>query len=117
VSTKRPDVIRPPPSDLICLTLSEMHVARWTLRGTCGRAGCGLAVKVNIATLIRIYGPDKPWWGERTPCPREGCDGQITYWAQSIRGGSWRSMSGKPSQAALHRWAAARGEFGGKMTP
>jgi len=114
VSTKRPDVIRQPPSDLICLTLSEMHVARWTLRGTCGRAGCGLALKVNIGTLIRIYGPDKAWWGERTPCPREGCDGEITYWAQSIRGGSWRSMAMPASQAAFTRWRNLRGDYGWK---
>lgn len=112
MSTKRPDVIRQPPSDLVALTLAEMLVLNWQLRGVCDSHRCNLAVKVSLTTLIRVYGPHKAWWGERTSCPREGCEGHIVYWAQSIRGGSWKSMADPPTEVAVRRWKNARGDFG-----
>jgi hypothetical protein len=112
VSTKQPDVLRQPPSDMTALTLAEMLVKNWRLRGVCDHPQCGLAVKVNLATLIRVYGPHKAWWGEFTPCPREGCKGRIVYHAQSIRGGSWRCMNAPPSELAVRRWRNERGDFG-----
>lgn len=112
VSTKRPDVLRAPPSDLTALTLAEMLVLNWRLRGVCEDGRCGLAVKVSLPTLIRVYGPHKAWWGECTPCPREGCEGRIVYQAQSIRGGSWKSLRAPPSDLAVQRWRKARGDYG-----
>ncbi|PZQ62621.1 MAG: hypothetical protein DI570_09975 [Phenylobacterium zucineum] len=114
MSTKRPDVLCRPPSDLTALTLCEMHQLRWRLRGVCGAPGCGLAVKVSLPTLIRVYGPDKAWWGEHTPCPREECRGEITYWAQSIRSGSWKCMKDPPTEIAVARWKRDRGDYGWK---
>ena len=112
VSTKRPDVLRQPPSDMVALTLAEMLVLNWTLRGVCDHGRCGLAVKVSLPTLIRVYGPHKVWWGECTSCPREGCEGRIAYAAQSIRGGTWKSLKAPPSELAVQRWKNARGDFG-----
>lgn len=89
-----------------------MLVLNWRLRGVCDAAGCGLVVKVSLPTLIRVYGPHRPWWGERTPCPREGCEGRIVYHAQSIRGGTWKSLSAPPSDLALQRWRNARSDAG-----
>jgi hypothetical protein len=89
-----------------------MLVRRWRLRGVCDHRRCGLALKVNLSTLIRVYGPDKIWWGERTPCPREGCDGKVAYSAQSIKGGTWTQLSQPPTRLALDRWKQARGDFG-----
>lgn len=113
MTTKRPDVLVRPPSDLVALTLAEMLVKKWRLRGAC--RACGLGVRVNLTTLIAVYGANKCWWGVQTPCPNESCEGgQLQYSAQSIRGGSWSSMARGPSQAAVTRWKNERGDGGWK---
>lgn len=113
MSTKHPDVLVQPPSDMTALTLAEMLVRTWRLRGACRT--CGLGVRVNLTTLIAVYGANKCWRGMRTPCPNEGCEGgQLHYSAQSVRGGSWTSMANGPSQLAVIRWTNARGDFGWK---
>ena len=99
---------------MAALTLAEMLVRNWKLRGVCDSSRCNLAVKVSLPTLIRVYGPHKCWWGERTPCPREGCQGQIVYSAQAIRNGSWKSMAAPPSELAVRRWKNELGDFGWK---
>jgi hypothetical protein len=105
VSTKAPDVLCAPPSDLTALTLAEMLVHGWRLRGRCTETRrCKLVLKVNLTTLIKVYGPNKVWWGERTACPREGCDGHIVYLAQSIAGGTWVSLERPPCEPAIRRW-------------
>lgn len=110
MSTKTPDVLCQPPAPEMALTLAEMHALRWTLIARCNR--CRLAVWVNLSLLIRVHGPDAVWWGHQPPCPgmecREGC---LTYSAQSIRGGSWRSMATKAPERCVQQWKAKRGRF------
>jgi len=110
VGTKKPDVLISPPSPLTCLTLGEMHQARWRMVARCRK--CGLAMKTNLAALIRLHGPDTMWWGHKTACPGVECrDGVLTYSCQSINGGSWVSMSQKPNDQYVAAWKAKRGQF------
>lgn len=115
MSTKRPDVLVLPPSPQVCLTLGEMHQARWTIHASCRR--CGLRLRVNLKLLIRVHGPDAMWWGHTPPCPairsEIPCDGQLIYSAQSINGGSWVSMKDKPHEQYVQAWLAKRGVFHG----
>lgn len=113
VTTKSPDVLCAPPSDLTALTLAEMLVRGWRLRGRCTETRrCRLVVRVNLTSLVRVYGPNQVWWGARTACPREDCRGRIVYAAQSIAGGTWVSLDRAPCEAALRRRerASHRGE-------
>lgn len=108
MSTKRPDVLSNPPSPLTCLTLGEMHQARWTIVAKC--PACSLAMKTNLTALIRLHGPDAIWWGHRTACPGLNCgQGVLVYQAQSIRGGSWIRMDEEPSAQHVAAWNAKRG--------
>lgn len=109
MSTKKPDVLVSPPSPLVCMTLGEMHQARWTMVARCRK--CGLGMKTNLAALIRLHGPDTMWWGHETACPGLECaDGRLSYTVQSIRGGSWVSMSQKPAEQYIQAWKAKRGK-------
>lgn len=114
MSTKRPDVLVSPPCDMAALTLAEILVKKWRLQGKCDARGCNLVLKVNVASLIAVYGAHKCWWGVTTICPREGCDGHISYTAQAIAGGSKVSMAAGPSEIAVQRWKNERGDFGWK---
>lgn len=108
MTTKRPDVLANPPSPLTALTLGEMHHARWTLVSRC--AACGLALKTNVAALIRLHGPDAIWWGHRTACPGLDCgDGVLVYSAQAIRGGAWVRMNHPPDPQYVAAWKGRRG--------
>lgn len=110
MSTKAPDVIRHPPTPEAALTLAEMHALRWILVARCNR--CRLAVHVNLALLIRVHGPDCIWWGHQPRCPAVDCSsGRLTYSAQSIRGGSWKSMASKAPERCIELWKRKRGEF------
>ena len=103
MSTKRPDVIRRPPSPQTAMSLAEMHLAGWQLRAQCSR--CGLALRVSLPAMIRVYGPDAIWWGRQPPCPGFECDmGLLTYSARSINGGSWVSMKAAPSATQVALW-------------
>ena len=110
MSTKQPDVLANPPSPLTCLTLGEMHQARWTVVARCSK--CSLAMKTNLAALIRLHGPDTMWWGHETACPSLNCHGgRLSYSAQALRGGSWVSMKEKPAEQYIAAWRAKRGQF------
>lgn len=110
MSTKKPDVLRSPPDPMTCLTLGEMHQARWTMVAKCRT--CGLAMKTNLAALIRLHGPDTMWWGHQTACPGLECSGGVlNYSVQSIRGGSWVRMDQKPAEQYIASWKAKRGQF------
>ena len=110
MSTKAPDVLRAPPSPMAALTLGEMHQARWRLIARCQR--CGLAMRASLQLLIRIHGPDCMWWGHQPRCPGLACkDGRLTYFAQSITGGSWISLQTAPAQHYIDAWKAKRGSF------
>jgi hypothetical protein len=102
MSTKRPDVIRKPPSSQEALTLAEMHVAGWQLRAGCPR--CSTAYKVNVGSLIKAYGPDTIWWGVHPACPKWDCAGKLTYMARSIGGGSWTSLGAAPPAREVQLW-------------
>ena len=110
MSTKAPDVVCHPPDPMTALTLAEMHALRWRLTARCDT--CKLAVKVNLALLIRLHGPDCIWWGHRPGCPSVECrGGHLTYYARSIVGGSQRSMGAKAPDAAVQAWKRKRGQF------
>lgn len=110
MSTKQPDVLVAPPSDLVAISLGEMHQLKWRLVARCDK--CSTALNASLPMLIRVYGPDRIWWGARPPCPGLGCSGgRLTYSAQSISGGSWKVMGGPPSELAMNRFKNARGEF------
>lgn len=110
MSTKAPDVLCNPPSPLTALTLGEMHQLRWTMIARCSK--CSLAMKTNLAALIRLHGPDTMWWGHETACPGLECSGgRLTYSCQSINGGSWVSMRQRPSEQHIAAWKAKRGQF------
>lgn len=73
-------------------------------------SSCGLGMKTNLSALIRLHGPDTIWWGHRTACPGLDCSqGVLIYKAQAIRGGSWVSMDGAPSETVVAAWRAKRG--------
>ena len=110
MSTKRPDVIRKPPSPEEALTLAEIHVAGWIVRANCTR--CGLAVRVSMGVMVATYGPDAVLWGRQPRCPRwDPCDGRMTYSAASIKGGSWRSLRSPAPQRCLDLWKAKRAQW------
>jgi hypothetical protein len=89
---KHPDVIRMPPAPTLGLTLAQMHLQGWTLRGFCRR--CGLQVRVSLPALIMVNGPDAIWWGKDAPCPGWECSGgRLAYSARAINGGSWVNVS------------------------
>lgn len=112
MSTKRPDVISAPPSDMTALTLGEMHQLRWRVTATCST--CGIGLRVQLTALIRVQGPDGVLWGARPPCPNVKCEGgHLVYQAQSITGGSWKSLKDKPSDLAITRWKNSRGMYRG----
>ncbi len=110
MSTKSPDVICTPPAPEAALTLAEMHALRWLLVARCNK--CRLAVRVNLALLIRVHGPDWIWWGRQPPCPGVDCrDGRLTYIARSIKGGSPRSLASEAPQRCIELWKLKRGQF------
>jgi hypothetical protein len=110
MSSKAPDVICRPPAPETALTLAEMHALRWLLVARCNK--CRLAVRVNLALLIRVHGPDCIWWGHQPPCPGLDCrDGRLTYTAQSIKGGSARSLAAKAPERCIALWKQKRGQF------
>jgi len=98
---------------MTCLTLGEMHQARWNVHASCRR--CSLRIRVSLKLLIRVHGPDACWWGRKAPCPRvtdgRSCPGELVYSAQAINGGSWVSMQQQPSEQVVKAWAAKRGSF------
>ena len=99
-----------PPTPMECLTLGEMHQARWTLTARCRK--CGLAMRASLQLLIRIHGPDCLWWGNQPRCPGLECrDGRLTYFAQSINGGSRVSMHAPANEQLIAAWKAKRGAF------
>ena len=110
MSTKRPDVLKTPPSSLTCLTLSEMHVAHWQLRAQCR---CGVDFRVSLPTWIRTYGPDHIGWGMSPPCPGWLCtDGTLVITARTLRGGSWVNLSAhRPTDLDIQRWKNARPNY------
>lgn len=113
MGTKKPDVICKPPDPMTCLTLGEMHQARWRVHASCAK--CSLRLRVSLKLLIRVHGPDAAWWGHKAPCPRVrdgwNCDGQLTYSAQSINGGTWVSMRDPAPPRVVDAWLARRGQF------
>jgi hypothetical protein len=112
MGSRHPDRIRSPPNPVEVLTLGEMHQAQWTVRATCRR--CGLDIRVNLASMIRAYGPDAIWWGRKTPCPGWSCEaGELVYSACSIAGGTWRTLDTLPPQRTIDIWKEKRRPYRG----
>lgn len=102
-----PERLRMPPSPLTALTLAEMHIAQWELRGRCNR--CKVDLRADLRALIRVYGPDTIWWGRKPKCPGFDCEtGVLTYRARAIRSGSWVAMTTAPSAQNVALWKANR---------
>jgi hypothetical protein len=107
MGNKAPDVLTHPPSPLTALSLGEMHQLRWTMVARCSK--CGLAMRTNLAALVRLHGPDAIWWGHETACPGLECvGGRLSYSVQSIPGGSWVSMKTKPDPQLVQTWRTKR---------
>jgi hypothetical protein len=106
MGSKSPDRLRNPPSPEQALTLAEIHLQGWTLRASCSK--CGVDLRVNVGSLIRIYGPDKVWWGARPACPVWDCPGQLTYSARALNGGTWRSMRESAPERLVTAWKTRR---------
>lgn len=112
MSTKTPDVLVAPPSPLTALTLAEMHILRWELKAVCNR--CGLKLRVSLHAMIRAQGPDALWWGQAPRCPGLECEkGVLTYWARTLRGGSWVSLAQPPGELALAAYRNRRRGYSG----
>lgn len=112
MSTKHPDVIKNPPSYLTAMSLAEIHLQRWELQAYC--QACRVHLKANVATMIRIYGPDHIWWGQQPPCPVWDCAGKLRYSARALKGGSWKSMESPadPKFVAVWREKQKRADLG-----
>lgn len=102
MGTKRPDVIRRPPSPGEALTLGEMKAAGWHVREVC--PDCKTMLWVDLDVLVRAYGPDVLFWGRSAACRAwfwgdyDRCPGRVHFQARSIRAGSWVEL-------ALTGWA------------
>lgn len=101
-----PDRARPPPAPEEALTLAEIHVAGWLLMARCRR--CGIVLRADVRLLVKVWGPDGVLWGRQPHCPVWECDGRLEYHAQSIRGGTWRSMASPAPQRVIDAWRTKR---------
>jgi hypothetical protein len=101
-----------PPAPELALTLAEMHLQGWTLKGSCRR--CGLQVRVGVPGLIMVHGPDAIWWGKDAPCPGWDCaGGRLIYSARAVNGGTWTCVSTtRPRQELLDRRSGKAPDLG-----
>lgn len=86
------DTMSGPLSPYSALTVAEMIVRGWKVRGHCAK--CGTTLAISLDALARANGTDLILWGRTVPCPKIHenkwrCDGRLDYLAQQIRGGSW----------------------------
>jgi len=88
------------------MSLGEMHMRGWQLRGTC--RSCGLELFLPLPELIRLHGPDAIGWGVEPRCRRWGCANRMKVWARSIKSGSWVCLSQRPDRETIKKWQEAR---------
>lgn len=102
-----PDVLVNPPSPLRAMTLAEMHLAGWEVRASCNR--CKVQLRVDLPSMIRVFGPDAIWWGRKPKCPGFECSGGVlSYSARAIPSGSWVGMGTVPSPQTVSMWKNRR---------
>lgn len=109
MGTKKPDVVRMPPSPVAALTVGEIRAVGWQVRAIC--ASCRIALWIDLDQLGRLAGDDAILWGRSGRCrvwrwgDQERCTGRVTFQARSIGGGTWvaLAMTGEVRTAASLR--------------
>lgn len=107
MGSKSPDTIANPPMPETALTLLEMYARNWQVQASCR---CGIRLRIDLAVMIKVHGPNAIWWGKTTRCPGWECsDGRLTYSARALTGGTWRSISNtKAPQHVIENWKLKR---------
>lgn len=106
MGAKNPDRVASPPSPSAALSLAEIHIRQWELMAYCPT--CRTRLKANLPTMIKVFGPDVIWWGQRPPCPGWDCGGRLLYSARAVRGGTWVSMERDPPSEYVEAWRFKR---------
>jgi hypothetical protein len=58
-------------------TVGTMRAAGWDVISYC--RACKLTMRVDLALVERVSGPDTVLWNRQSPCKRIGCDGQVEF--------------------------------------
>lgn len=53
----------------------------WDVISCCQK--CGLTMRVNLALIIRVSGPDVSLWNRKERCRRLGCTGWVAFQARA----------------------------------
>lgn len=68
-----------------CETVQQMQDQAWDLLSKCDT--CGLLMRVDLATIIKVRGPEFSLWNRTSRCRRVGCGGRVEFLAKAPRMG------------------------------
>jgi hypothetical protein len=64
-----------------CETVEQMHRANWDVLSRCD--ACALVMRVNLAAIIKVNGPQFSLWNRKARCRRIGCVGFVDFQAKA----------------------------------
>lgn len=64
-----------------CETVEAMQRDGWDVISRCQQ--CGLIMRVNLALIIRVRGPEVSLWNRKERCRRLGCTGWVEFQARA----------------------------------
>jgi hypothetical protein len=92
-------------------TVADMWKSEWKCRAVCER--CGVALRVNLDTMIRLNGPGLSLWNKTTACKVVGCPGRMFFQARPPYAPGWDYLGRPPRVRRPHEgpMAAGPGDF------
>jgi hypothetical protein len=64
-----------------CETVADMRQQGWDVLSRCD--ACGLIMRVDLALIERVSGPETSLWNHRARCRRVGCTGHVDFLARA----------------------------------
>jgi hypothetical protein len=68
-----------------CETVQQMLDQGWDVISQCQNQACRLQMRVDLAAMVLVGGPDASLWNRTPPCRRVGCAGAVWFLGRAPR--------------------------------